>query len=197
MPRTEGHWILGLIEDGCEDFRIVLCPNNQRGEADLLPAIIKHVKRGTTIRTDCWKAYGNLSSHGFIHEVVNHSAKVNPFVSATGVHTNRIESSWRPLKDNFRSVRIRSICEECQTKLNDVEAEWRNAEESEKAEARKQANKTAKKIRAEMVNCAACGEYQEKFAEKLVEYQWRRENRKEIEDPFEKLLNAIRRLYPC
>uniref|UniRef100_A0A1I8BKJ9 Transposase n=1 Tax=Meloidogyne hapla TaxID=6305 RepID=A0A1I8BKJ9_MELHA len=36
---VEGAWLVGLIEDGSEDFRLELCPNNER-TADVLHGII-------------------------------------------------------------------------------------------------------------------------------------------------------------
>lgn len=89
---TDGHWVLGLIENDSEDLRLVLCPNNKRGEVDLIPIIEKHVAMGTEIHTDCWKAYDKLNQMGYIHKRVNHSDKENPFITEDGIHTNRIES---------------------------------------------------------------------------------------------------------
>ena len=41
---VEGAWLVGLIEDGSEDFRLELCPNNER-TAEVLHGIIEqHVK---------------------------------------------------------------------------------------------------------------------------------------------------------
>lgn len=104
--RIEGHWILGMIQDGSEDFRLVVCPDNVRDAATLIPIIEEHVAPGTEIRTDMWKAYTRLPEHGYIHKVVNHSDPENHFVSPEGVHTQRIESSWRPAKDWFRSKHV-------------------------------------------------------------------------------------------
>ena len=28
--RVEGHWVLGAIENGSEDFRLIVCPDNVR-----------------------------------------------------------------------------------------------------------------------------------------------------------------------
>lgn len=40
---VEGAWLVGLIENGSEDFRLELCPNNER-TAEVLHGIIeKHV----------------------------------------------------------------------------------------------------------------------------------------------------------
>lgn len=76
----EGHWILGMIEDGSEDFRIFVCPDNIRSSAVLVPLIEANVEPGTIIHTDCWKAYDCLSEHGFVHNRVNHSDPDNRFV---------------------------------------------------------------------------------------------------------------------
>jgi hypothetical protein len=60
-----------------------------------------------------------------------------------GIHTQRIESSWRPAKDWFRTRKLPGY----------------------------------------------------RFGDALVEYQWRRECRKNKLDPFEQLLGAIKREY--
>lgn len=48
----DGHWVLGLIEDGSEDLRLEVCPDNIRSVNVLVPLINKHVEEGTTIHTD-------------------------------------------------------------------------------------------------------------------------------------------------
>lgn len=95
-----------MIEDGSEDFRLEVCPDNVRSAEVLLPLIKKHVCVGSTIHTDHWRAYLGLSDEGYIHRRVNHSDPDHAFVSVDGVHTQRIESSWRPAKDYFRSRHI-------------------------------------------------------------------------------------------
>jgi hypothetical protein len=44
--RTEGHWVLGMIADGSEDLRLILCPNNKRNAKQLLPIIEQYVEKG-------------------------------------------------------------------------------------------------------------------------------------------------------
>jgi len=51
----------------------------------------------------------------YTHQTVNHS---KTFVSPEGVDTNLIESSWRPLKDYFRKIKIRSVCSDCQDQFS-------------------------------------------------------------------------------
>ena len=73
-----------------------ICPGNRRDKQTLLGLITKHVKPGTTIHTDCWRAYNGL---------VDHSKNfVDP---ETGCHTQMIESHWRALKRRLTRGGIR------------------------------------------------------------------------------------------
>ncbi|KAL0811986.1 hypothetical protein ABMA28_009384 [Loxostege sticticalis] len=94
--------------DGSDDLRLEVCPDNQRNADVLVQLIKKHVREGSTIHTDFWKAYDCLPEHGYIHKEVNHSDPINKFVAPDGVHTQRIESHWRVMKrlfskDNYKS----------------------------------------------------------------------------------------------
>lgn len=95
-----------MIEDGSEDFRIEVCPDNARTADSLIPIIKEHVHPGSIIHTDMWRAYNSLSSHGYIHKKVNHSDPENPFVAEDGTHTQRIEASWRPIKSWMRNRHV-------------------------------------------------------------------------------------------
>ncbi|CAK1603545.1 unnamed protein product [Parnassius mnemosyne] len=98
----EGHWVIGMIEDGNDDLRLEVCPDNKRSADILVPLIKKHVQEGSIIHTDYWKAYLSLPEHGYIHKRVNHSEPTEKFVAPDGTHTQRIESQWRGLKKQFR-----------------------------------------------------------------------------------------------
>ena len=52
---------------------------------------------GTTIISDCWKAYNCLASEGYTHLSVNHS--VNFVDPRTGALTQNIERVWREVRD--------------------------------------------------------------------------------------------------
>lgn len=181
----------------------------------MLPIISRHIEPGTIIRTDMWKAYENLEELGFQHKIVNHSDKQNPFVAEDGTHTNRIESSWRPAKDYFRTVHLRSVCNECETKLNVVGAEARaqtqvvNEEQEEceeceecgrhpctkhKGQLKAVKHGARRRIRAiydARAECEECQYYANRFADKLVEYLWRRQMQKENRNPFMEVVKAI------
>ena len=73
---------------------------DDRSEASLLPLIQKHILAGTTIVSDCWKAYSNLLKAGYVHPTVNHSVD---FKNKDGFHTNTIEGHWRHLRASVPS----------------------------------------------------------------------------------------------
>jgi len=90
----QGQWVFGGIERGSKKLFMVAVPSR---DTETLLAIIKEwIEPGTTIISDCWKAYNCLSSEGYRHLTVNHSLN---FVDAdTGAHTQNIESNWRAAK---------------------------------------------------------------------------------------------------
>ncbi|XP_047488175.1 uncharacterized protein LOC125038668, partial [Penaeus chinensis] len=90
----EGQWVYGGVCRECWNFFFIPVPSR---DAETLLAIIKdRVKEGTTIISDCWKAYSCLKKEGFQHLTVNHSLNfVDP---VTAAHTNTIERKWREAK---------------------------------------------------------------------------------------------------
>lgn len=62
----------------------------------LLGIIRDRIESGTTIISDCWKAYNCLSESGFKHLTVNHS--VNFVDPSTKAHINTVERLWREVK---------------------------------------------------------------------------------------------------
>ncbi|GFV23249.1 mitotic-spindle organizing protein 2A [Trichonephila clavipes] len=55
---------------------------------------------GTTIISDCWRAYECLSDEGYRHLTVNHSLTFKD--PETGAHTNAIEGTWSAIKRNLK-----------------------------------------------------------------------------------------------
>lgn len=92
--RVEGQWVFGGVERSTG--RVFMVPVERRDKATLLAVIRQWILPGTTIHSDCWKAYDCLGDEGYVHLSVNHSLHfLDP---ATGVHTNTIEGSWRAAK---------------------------------------------------------------------------------------------------
>jgi len=94
---VEGCGVFGGVER--ETGRVFMEVVERRDAATLIPLLEKWVERGTTVMSDCWKAYDKME--GFVHMKVNHSLNfVDP---ETGTHTNTIESTWRHAKESFSS----------------------------------------------------------------------------------------------
>jgi len=94
---VNGNWIFGGIERGTG--RCFIVPVQNRGSDTLLGVIQNWIRPGTTIMSDCWKAYDCLSDEGFVHQTVNHSQNfVDPRSAA---HTQHIERVWREVRGNI------------------------------------------------------------------------------------------------
>ena len=102
---VEGQWVLGGVCREDNTIFLVPIPDNKRDRQTLEPLLIKHIAPGTTIISDCWRAYDNLGAKGFKHLTVNHSLNfVDP---STGAHTNNIESLWWQIKRQLPSTHTR------------------------------------------------------------------------------------------
>lgn len=84
----------GGVEHGSK--KSFLIPVEHRDSETLLEIIKTRILPGTTIISDCWKAYNCLQDEGYTHLRVNHSQNfVDP---QTGAHTNNIEQIWREVR---------------------------------------------------------------------------------------------------
>jgi len=93
----DGQRVFGGLEHGSKNCFLVCMPSCR---SDVLLDVIKQwIRPGTTVVSDCWKAYDCLSSEGFVHESVNHSKNfVDPKLRA---HTQKIERTWREVRGGF------------------------------------------------------------------------------------------------
>ncbi|XP_022160096.1 uncharacterized protein LOC111026349 [Myzus persicae] len=92
--RVEGQWVFGGYER--ETGNCFMVPVENRTAETLLKIIKDWVKPGTTIISDCWKAYNTLNNEGYVHLTVNHRLHFKD--PETGVHSNTIEGSWKHAK---------------------------------------------------------------------------------------------------
>ncbi|XP_054269858.1 uncharacterized protein LOC128995988 [Macrosteles quadrilineatus] len=99
----EGQWVFGGIDVNTK--RTFLVPVESRDSATLLALIREWILPGTTIISDCWRAYDCLGQEGFRHLQVNHS--VNFVDPETGAHTNNIERVWREVRATIPRYGIR------------------------------------------------------------------------------------------
>jgi IS1 family transposase len=93
----EQSWVFGMVEEVTN--RTVLWMVDKRNASTLIPLIKSHIRPGATIKSDEWAAYSSLEKQDFIHLTVNHSVN---FVSASGVHTQLIESVWSQVKSGLK-----------------------------------------------------------------------------------------------
>ena len=94
-------WIFGMNQRDTRKVALIIVPN--RGANDLIPLIQRIVMPGTTIMSDRWAAYNQLSTPGYRHLSVNHIE--NLIDPATGAHTQTIEGFWGHSKALFKSMR--------------------------------------------------------------------------------------------
>jgi transposase-like protein len=95
--RVEGCWVFGGVERTAER-RCFAVPVQQRDAATLIPLITTHIRPGSIIISDMWRAY-NFIPADYEHLTVNHSLHfVDPL---TGTHTNTIEATWNAMKKDI------------------------------------------------------------------------------------------------
>lgn len=93
---VEGKWVFGGFERDSKKLFVVGVEN--RSAETLLQVIKEWILPGTTVISDCWKAYNCLASEGFVHFTVNHS--VNFVDPDSGAHTQNIERAWREVRSS-------------------------------------------------------------------------------------------------
>lgn len=95
---TMDKWVFGGIWRETKQFFFSIVAN--RKEETLVELLLKKVHVKTTIISDCWCAYNNLSTFGYTYMTVNHSEN---FLSPNNpeVHIQTIERTWRSLKKNI------------------------------------------------------------------------------------------------
>ena len=90
--------VVGLVQREGQAV-VKIQPNNQA--ATIVPMIQEHLPAGETVYTDGHGAYHQITSLGFAHEVVVHSAK--QYVAGRA-HPNNIEGFWSNTKREIDGV---------------------------------------------------------------------------------------------
>ena len=87
-------WIFGGY-DPAEKESFLVTVSNKNAET-LLPLIKKYILPGTTVVSDCWRAYSGIGGEGYEHKTVNHKLHfIDPTTKAT---TNHVERMWKEVK---------------------------------------------------------------------------------------------------
>ncbi|XP_065096796.1 uncharacterized protein [Paramisgurnus dabryanus] len=97
-------WVFGMMEVKGARRLPLLKMVKDRSRNTLMPIITKHIRRGSTVYSDNWRAYLNaLRPLGYKHLTVNHSENfVDP---QTGCHTQHIERAWLAIKSQVSRFR--------------------------------------------------------------------------------------------
>ena len=100
-------WVFGLVDTSVQPALGIMMLVGSRDAATLLPLIQQHVRPGTTVWSDQWRAYSRVQTLPAVgqHQSVNHS--VNFVYPVSGVHTQNIESR---VKTKFK--RMKGVHEE-------------------------------------------------------------------------------------
>lgn len=95
--RRNKKWVFGILEVSHTTRRPILKIVRRRSTDQLLPIIKRHVKRGSSIVTDDWRAYKRaLSEEGYDHHTVCHKRHfVDP---GSRCHTQNLERAWQIFK---------------------------------------------------------------------------------------------------
>uniref|UniRef100_A0A1I7S4F2 DDE_Tnp_IS1595 domain-containing protein n=2 Tax=Bursaphelenchus xylophilus TaxID=6326 RepID=A0A1I7S4F2_BURXY len=97
--RVESKWVFGGVEE--ESGRSFMIPVKHRSKAYLLPILQHFVLPGTTVISDCWKAYDCLKDEGFRHYSASHSIRFK--APDSGVQKNTYKCLWRYAKETTGS----------------------------------------------------------------------------------------------
>lgn len=110
--------IIGMLERETRKVRMFLVAN--RNSKTIHELIRNNVEEGSTVYTDSWRGYRNLSEY-YKHDIVDHSNR--EYVRGE-VHTNGIESVWSHMKRNIRGAHIK--ISDRYVHLYAMEACWRH-----------------------------------------------------------------------
>ena len=92
--------VMGILQRHGE-LRAHVVENDKKNT--LLPHIVKHVAKGSTVSTDTLSAYKALSGLGYDHGAVNHS--IEEWVRGIH-HVNGVEGFWSHLKRGISSTHV-------------------------------------------------------------------------------------------
>ncbi|XP_077104208.1 uncharacterized protein LOC143757139 [Siphateles boraxobius] len=107
-------WVFGMMEVKGARRLPVLKMVKDRSRTTLMPIIKRHIRRGSAVYSDNWRAYLNaLQPQGYKHLTVNHSKNfIDP---QTGCHTQHIERAWLTIKaqvSRFRGNKTKKLLKE-------------------------------------------------------------------------------------
>lgn len=95
--RVDGKWVFRGVERGTD--KCFLSVVSERSENALLVLIKKYILPGTTIISNCWKAFNCLENEEFVHLTVNNSIQFKD--PSTGAQNNATKGTRSAIKRNL------------------------------------------------------------------------------------------------
>ena len=104
-PAAQEVWVFGMVDTSQSPALGVMMTVPDRTAQTLLPIIQRHLRNGTIVHSDQWRAYNRVQQLPSVtqHATVNHSLN---FVDPTnGTHTQNVESYWNRVKTKFKRMK--------------------------------------------------------------------------------------------
>ncbi|MCW3849393.1 IS1595 family transposase [Sphingomonas sp. LB-2] len=111
--------VVGMLERGGE---LITRVAPARHKIAMHALINEHVLPGTTINTDEFGGYKDLSKNGYRHVTVNHANKV--YATKAGAGVNAIEGFWAQLKRGINGTHIHVSPQHLSKYLGEFEFRW-------------------------------------------------------------------------
>lgn len=92
--------VMGMLDRESRQVRARVIPNVKR--ETLQNAILSQIEGGSTVYTDGYQGYDNLTTREYVHATVNH---VNEYVRGQ-IHTQGIENFWSLLKRGLKGTYV-------------------------------------------------------------------------------------------
>ncbi|SHM56641.1 Transposase zinc-ribbon domain-containing protein [Fibrobacter sp. UWR3] len=110
--------VVGIVERGGRVRSFVTADTTQ---LTLQGLVALNVQKGAVVNTDEFRGYGDLSEKGYVHNRVNHSAKL--YVDGKA-YTNGIESVWSLVKRGFYGTFHKFTLEHLQRYVDEFDFRW-------------------------------------------------------------------------
>ena len=93
------YWIFGGIERVSKKRFLVSLNGDPRDANTLMNYVRRYVRTGSICYTDAHRSYNRLTSLGYTHRVINHSANFVRQLPGVSIHTQTVERLWGNMKE--------------------------------------------------------------------------------------------------
>lgn len=110
-----------MLHDAFKTETSLLIAIDNTTQLTLQGLVALNVQKGAVVNTDEFRGYGDLSEKGYVHNRVNHSAKL--YVDGKA-YTNGIESVWSLVKRGFYGTFHKFTLEHLQRYVDEFDFRW-------------------------------------------------------------------------